>query len=52
LNVSEVELETYQIQRDRVFREGSALNQFEGELLNLITVSSFIVNVYRLKKGK
>lgn len=40
LNLSEVEMETYQIQRDRVFRDGSAFTQVEGELMNLITVSA------------
>jgi len=44
LNLSEVEMETYQIQRDRVFRDGSAFTQVEGELMNLITVSaSFLI---------
>lgn len=40
LNLPEVEMETYQIQRDRVFRDGSAFTQVEGELMNLITVSA------------
>jgi hypothetical protein len=44
LNLPEVEMETYQIQRDRVFRDGSAFTQVEGELMNLITVSaSFLI---------
>jgi len=44
LNLPEVEMETYQIQRDRVFRDGSAFTQVEGELINLITVSaSFLI---------
>jgi hypothetical protein len=43
LNLSEVEMEAYQIQRDRVFREGSAFYQVEGELMNLITVSALLL---------
>ena len=44
LNLPEVEMEAYQIQRDRVFRDGSAFTQVEGELMNLITVSaSFLI---------
>jgi hypothetical protein len=52
LNLSEIEMETYQTQRDRVFRDGSTFSQAEAELMSLITVSAFCDNLYRLKKGK